>query len=197
MATKIWKNHNGEVVPAQYVPAIDKKKEKIAEKYYSKASKISEALDKLKSELLAECDAIYEEMCEAENVRTGNKGNYTVQSFDKSIKIEVNVQKRIEFDDKINLAQEKINQFLTEKSSGVDADLQLLINSAFQSSKGRLDTKRILGLFKHNIKHKTWLEAMELIKKSIDTNTSKRYVRIFAKDTSGEYKSVELNFSSL
>lgn len=197
MASKKWINHLGQEVPTAYVPTLDKKKEKAAIKYFKQAKKISEKLKELKTAVLEDCDSIYEEMCEAEDVRTGKKGNYTVQTFDKSIKIEVNVQERIDFDDQINLAQAKINEFLEEKTQGIDHDLQSLINSAFQTSKGRLDTKRILGLFKLNIKAAKWKQAMELIRKSIDRNISKRYVRIFERNDEGEYKAIELNFSSI
>lgn len=197
MAKKIWTNHLGQEVPASYVPTIDKKKERLAEKVLKDAKKLSKSLEDFKTKLMADADAIYEEMCNDADVTTGKKGNYSITSFDKEIKIEISVQERIEFDDKINLAQAKINEFIADKSAGVDHDLQLLINSAFATTKGRLDTKRILGLFKLNIKAKKWLDAMELIKQSIDRNSSKRYCRIWEKDKEGEYQSIELNFSSL
>lgn len=195
--SKKWINHLGQEVPTPYVPTIDKKKDRLARKYLKKAKNISEKMAALKAELVDEADALYEAMQKDADVRTGKKGNYSISSFDKVVKIEVDVQERIEFDDKINLAQQKIDEFLREKTAGVDHDLQELINSAFKPQKGRLDTKRILGLFKINIKAKKWKEAMELIRQSIDRNISKRYIRIMEKNEAGEYDAVSLNFSSL
>ena len=198
MASKIWRDHLDREVPATYVPKIDKKKEKVALRYLKKAKYIHNKLEEFKAALLEDCDELYELMLEeAEIDENKRKGNYTVTSFDKSVKIEVNVQERIEFDDHINMAQKKINQFLEEKTKGVDHDLAVLVNDAFKTSNGRLDTKRILGLFKLQIKGKLWEEAMELVKKSINRNNSKRYVRIFEKDIEGEYQNIELNFSSI
>ena len=194
---KIYITPDGKEIPAKYVSKIDKDKDRIANKYFKKAKSISERLQALKNELLAETDALYEKMLNDENVRTGKKGNYSISSFDKSIKIEVNIQNRIEFDDQINVAQTLINEYIASKTKEADRELAELINSAFQTTKGRLDTKRILGLFKLKINHPKWTQAMELIKKSISTNNSKRYVRIWHKDKNGEYRIVELNFSSI
>lgn len=197
MASKEWINHRGEKVPAAYVPAIDKKRDRVASKYAAKAERISQQLAHFKEEILAECDEIYQEQLEDANVRTGKKGNYTITSFDKGIKIEVSIQDRIEFDDNINIAQEKINAFLAAKTANIDHDLGEIVRNAFRSRKGQLDNKRVLGLLKYNISHPLWKEAMEYLKKSIDTNTSKRYARIFIRDGEGNYRPVELNFSSL
>ena len=60
-----------------------------------------------------------------------------------------------------------------------------------------MDVKRILGLFRLKINHPTWMEAMELIKQSINRNNSKRYARVWEKDKNGEYRNIELNSSSI
>jgi len=187
----------GKEIPAKYVSKLDKKKDLIAIRYQKKSLALSKKLKALKDELLEATDELYQQMIEDANVRTGKKGNYSISSFDKSIKIEVNIQNRIEFDDQINIAQTLINEYISEKTKGTDRELAELINSAFQTTKGRLDTKRILGLFKLQIKHPKWIQAMELIKKSISTNNSKRYVRIWQKDANREYRNIELNFSSI
>ncbi|MEZ5195080.1 MAG: DUF3164 family protein [Bacteroidales bacterium] len=197
MATKIWKNHNGDVVPAAYVPKLDKEKERTAIAIHKQATDISKRLAEFKAKALKKCDAIFDQMMADNNVTTGKKGNYSITSFDKEIKIEVNVSERIEFDDQIKIAQIKINEYLAEKTEGLDADIVQIINQAFKTRKGQMDTKSVLGLFQLKISHKKWNEAMELIKQSISRNTSKRYMRIWKKDSSGEYKAVELNFSSI
>jgi hypothetical protein len=194
---KIWTNHKGETVPAKYVPKMDKLKERTAIKLHKQALDLNKRLTAFKKNLIDECDAIYEQMLKDAKIPTGKKGNYSITTFDKSIKIEVAVQEKIEFNDNINLAQAKIEAFLEEKTAGIDHDLHTLVNSAFQTNKGRLDTKRILGLFSLEIKHPTWLEAMELVKKSIDRNYSKRYMRVFQRDAEGQYHNIDLNLSSI
>ena len=136
-------------------------------------------------------------MLEDNNVPGNSKGGFSVSTFDRDAKIEISIQERIEFDDLISVAHEKIKLYLEEKTQGVDHDLQQIINQAFETRKGRMDVKRILGLFRLQINHPLWIDAMELIKRSITRNNSKRYARIWEKDENGEYRNIELNFSSI
>lgn len=197
MAKKQWIDLNGNEVPAQYVPKLDKDRERVTLKHLARAKKLSEQLEKFKTELLEECDAVYEQMLTDNNVPGKGKGGFSISTFDRAAKIEISVQERIEFDDLISVAHEKIKLYLADKMQGVDADLQQIITQAFETRKGRMDVKRILGLFRLKINHPLWLEAMELIKNSITRNNSKRYARIWEKDANGEYKNIELNFSSI
>ncbi len=197
MAKKIWKDHNGNVIPAAYVPAIDKERDRVAQKVLKQALYINNKLRAFKDESIAMSDAVFEKMMSDNNVKKTGKGNYSITSFDKTIKIEISMQERVEFDDLIQVAQEKINEYLAEKTGGIDNDLRQIIDLAFKTTKGKMDAKRVLSLFKLNIKNKKWLEAMEILKKSITRNISKRYMRVWKKDVSGQYKAVELNFSAL
>jgi hypothetical protein len=195
--SKQWIDPSGATVPTRFVPAIDKKKTKTVERIVREAEKAQAQLRKVKSLLFEECDNIYDLMKADANIRTGKKGNYTISTFSKDKKIQVDVQESLTFDDNISFAKEKIEEYIAAKAQGVDEDLLKLVHLAFESRNGKLDTKRVLGLFKLKINHAKWNEAMELIKSSIDRNFSKRYARIFIRQENGEYKPLELNFSSL
>lgn len=197
MAKKEWTDHNGNTVPAQYVPQMDKKKERVAERALKNALKLNKALTKWKRDTLKECDDIFEKMMADHNLKSKGKGNYSITSFNKDIKIEVTLQERIEFDDQIQVAQAKINEYLKFKTGDTDQEIQQLINLAFKTTKGRLDAKRVLSLFSLKITHSLWVEAMDILKASISRNVSKRYLRVWHKDAMGEYKSIDLNISSI
>jgi len=194
---KIWKDHNGNVIPAPYVPAIDKERDRVAQKVLKQALYLNKKLTAFKHDNIALCDAVFDKMMSDFKVKKKGKGNYSITSFDKGIKIEISVNERVEFDDLIQVAQEKINEYLAEKTGGIDEDLRQIIALAFKTTKGQMDVKRVLGLFKLDIRHKKWLEAMDILKKSITRNVSKRYMRVWKKNEHGEYKAVELNFSAL
>lgn len=196
MAKKQWIDPKGNEIPAIYVPELDKKKDKFASKIVAKAEALNKKLTEFKQMLVEGGDEIWAEMQEAEGVRTGKKG-YSISSFDKNIKIEMNQSERIEFDDQIEIAKALINEYLDEKLNDTDADLKALVHHAFETRSGQLDTKRVIGLFKLKINHSKWIRAMEIIKKSMSSNLSKRYVNIFVKNANGEYKDVKLNFSAL
>lgn len=195
MGKKQWINHKGQEVPAAYVPKLDKQKERLTEKLLKKATDLNKKLTTFKADALSELDDFYAKLLQSNNVKSDGKGNYSITSFSKNIKIEVSVSERIEFDEQIEIAQIKINEYISSKTEGIDNDLLQLINQAFQTTKGKMDTKRILGLFSLKITAAKWIEAMELIKASMSRNTSKRYLRIWKKDAEGQYHSVDLNFS--
>ncbi len=173
-------------------------KDKLTLKTIREAKVISAKLTKFKKELMTEVDIVFYKMLEEANIDTDErKGNLTICSFDKSIKIEVKVSDRFQFDDNITLAQTKLNEYIELKMEGTDRDVAELINSAFSTDKGKLDNKRIFSLFRMNIKHPLWVEAIELIKKSIQVNSTTRYTRIWEKDAEGKYQNIDLNMSSI
>lgn len=198
MAKKEYFTPDGHKVPTTYVPVLDRKKDTYALRMAKKAQALSDKLLDFKEELLDGADELYLQMLEQAKVQpSSRKGNVTITSFNKDIKIEIHVRDKIDFSDDITIAQEKINEFLELKTKDADTDLSMLVNTAFQTSKGRLDTKRILSLFSIRIKHRLWREAMELIKQSIQRNSTKRYALISKKDKDGEYKVIQLNFASI
>jgi len=170
MSKRKWIDHRGQEVPAAYVPRLDKKKDRLAKRIMRNAERVNQKLAELKALIFDECE---------------------------SIKIEVNQSERIEFDDQITLAKAKLFEYLEEKLGEKDDDLRAIVQHAFETRNGQLDTHRILGLFRLQIKAQKWNESMELIKKSINRNNSRRYARVYRKDKGGDYKLVDLNFSSV
>lgn len=196
-STKTLTDHRGYDVPVDLIQKSDLKKDKVAFKLLSKAEKINELLESFKKESFEMADDIYTSEAEKNGIKEDAKGNFTFYSFDKSVRIEVTVSDRIEFDEHIQFAQSKINEYLKLKTNGLDNELSQIINNAFSTTRGKLDTKRIIGLFRLKIENSIWMEAMELIKKSMSSNSSKRYLSICKREENGEYKAVQLNFSAI
>ncbi|HPX60044.1 MAG TPA: DUF3164 family protein, partial [Bacteroidales bacterium] len=70
---------------------------------------------------------------------------------------------------------------------------------AFSTSRGKLDTKKVLGLLKYEskIKDEKFQKAMGFLKESIRNVGSKNYYRISVKDDDGSWQPIRLDFSSL
>lgn len=195
---QVWTNHRGLSVPREYVSKFDRKKETTLGALVKKAERIRALLTDFKVESFDIADQLYTQMMIDANVdSTGRKGNYTLFSFDKSIKLEVNVSDRLEFDENINFAQQKLSDFIAAKTDGADQELRELVNSAFTTTRGRLDTKRIMSLFSLKINHPLWNEAMDLIKKSISVNSTVRYLTLWVRNDYGRYEQINLNFSNI
>lgn len=198
MKKEQWKMADGQNVPAEAVSPFDKKKEKVVQSIAKKAIKLNKELEAFKQEFYSKADAVnMERLQNRGSKREDYKGNYSLFSYDKSVKIEMNVNETVNFNDDIVLAQEKLNEYIQEITRDTNVDLQLLIQNAFKTRKGRLDKARIFSLFALNITHPLWMEAMELIRKAIDVNGSRRYGVVSIRKPNGEYDSLNLNFSSL
>lgn len=188
----------GNRVPTRYVPPKDKKRDKIVRKYYKRAEKVHADLDKLKTELRTDASAFVEEM-KAEHgiVRGGEKGNLTLTSFDGRLRILIAQHDSITFNEQLQLAQDLINEFIQAKASGIDVDLQKLIDDAFYAEKGNIRTSRILSLLRLDIKDERWQKAMKLIRESIQVASSKEYIRFYRKNDKGDFDYLPLDISNV
>jgi hypothetical protein len=199
---EFWIDETGNKIPYNRTSATERLQERLSTKLLKEAKQINERLDALKENFRNFSNGVYELFLKERSLemKADRKGNYTWYNFDRSIKVEVSVSERITFDDmSISAAREKLSQFLDENIEGKLEFVKDLVNEAFQTSKGQLDTKKVMGLLKYRskIKHQAYQEAMNLIEQSIRRPDSKAYYRIWEKDNQGEYKLVDLNFSSL
>lgn len=195
---KNWKDVDDVLVPKKYISRIDLKTESVLGKIVAKTLAFQKKSTELKVAIMTDCDDLYLEMMRAADVNIeARKGNYTIHNFDRSVKVEMKISDRIEFDEKINFAHAKIKEFLELKTKDVDVVLHELINGAFNTKSNKLDTKSIFKMLKYKIKDSLWREAMELITDSIQKNKSVRYLAVYQKDEEGKYKQIQLNFSAL
>jgi len=195
-----WTDASGVQVPFNRVTKLEKNKEAAAAKLQKSANQITDLLADFK-EVIEKCTAAFYEEVLKENKadKRERKGNFTWFNFNKTIKVERSATERIEFKDvEIQLAKEKLDSFITDSLSSADAFIKELVNDAFQNTKGGLDPKKVLSLLKYRSKTKAvkFHEALDLIEKSIERNSSKTYYRISVKnEQSGEYEYIKLNFS--
>ena len=196
---KTYTDHRGNEIPSSFIHKIDRQKHAAAERLMKKAKKLSEQLIKFKAEVIAECDALYQQSLEENRIkpRENAKGGYSIKTIDKAQTIQVSVSERISFDDNIDLAQELIKQYVGEVTADTGNDIKILVNQAFKTRSGQLDTKRVLELLKLEIKNEKWLRAMELIKKSINVEGSKRYIQFWEKDAEGKDVNIKMDFASI
>lgn len=200
---EFWTDESGVQIPYNRTTKLERLLEKETYGLFNKSLQASEALKKLKIEIAETVEKIVNAAREEHAVKLNGKGNYTFFNFDRSLKVEVSVNELIRFDDlKLESAKEVLLNLVRSSVTGDDFILGL-VEDAFQTSRGRLDTRKILGLKKHTTRIKTksvrseWEKAMTLIDESISRPDSKTYYRVSYKDDNGVYQNVELNFSAL
>jgi len=202
MAKKVWIDESGNKIPSARVTAAEKKKEKISDRLFKEATKINQMLIDFKRNALLSSIELYDETLANAGVENVDKrkGNFTYYNFDRSLKFEINVNERIEFDDMlISACREKLMTFIDSKISGVDSFIKDIVMDAFNTRSKKLDTRKVMGLLKHRktVKEPVFLEAMDLLEESIKRPSSKKYFRIWKRNELGEYENIELNFSAV
>lgn len=198
-----WHDETGVAVPKNRVFQGEKTKEAAIKKIVDKAIKVNESLSDLKVMITEATEKLLDDARKDNKVKLEGKGNYTWFSFDRSIKVEVAVNETVKFDDVlIASAKERLLSLIRGNINGLDFIITI-VEEAFQTSRGQLDPKKILGLRKHSERIPDgdfkieWDEIMKLIDKSTTRVFTKRYQRVFQKNSNGEYEVIELNFSAL
>jgi hypothetical protein len=200
----IWKNASGDSVPLKWVTKSERQKEVLAAIVY-KAAVMTEAilLDlhvKMTDSFSKVKAAILEEYAIKGKDPKKTKGSFTWYNFDRSIKIEADVNESIKWDEVLlTEAQDLLNKYL---STGINENATLIkdiVLGAFSKSKGQVDNRKIFQLlkFEKSVKNKDFQKACELIKQAQNFDKSKLYMRVFEKTDSGQYRMINLNFSAI
>jgi hypothetical protein len=197
---KFWVNEAGDKVPVGYINKSDKLKERHAHTLLSHALSLNKRLAEFKALSRRLNDEVFSAAMEDFKVTPFNKGNYTWFNFDRSIKVEVSINERIEFDDlTIKACKEKLDEFLDVNVESKHDFVKQLVTDAFATTRGKLDAKKVMSLLRYEdkIKDALFQESLALLKQSIRRPDSRMYYRISERQDDGSYQSIDLNFSSI
>jgi len=180
MAEKTYTDPTGQHVPAKYVPAYDKLRDQIARRIAKSWQDEQVRLAKIKTDTMADIEKLVAAAAKEAGVSLGGeKGNLQFRSFDGSITIQNDRQYRTEFDERLQFAQQLINEAIAELTDGSNADLAEIARKAFQPRRtGNLDMQRIRDLRTYNVTHPKWKQACEIIADCERTVAYRDYIRV-------------------
>ena len=198
---KTWIDETGTEVPFNLIKKKEIVQEDVTYAIAKAAIKQNSLLAKLKASIIALVDkAVAAITKEYSGKKTEFKGNYTLYNFDRSIKVQVKVSQPIKFDDLI-IAQAKnlLDEFLGEGISGKNEFIKQIVLSAFETRRGQMDTRKVLGLKRYadRIDDKRYKDAMQLIDEAIRRPESATYYNVWVRDDQGRYEAVHLDFARL
>ena len=196
----VWKDETGVEIPYNRTTPLERLKEKNAQSILTSAIKLNKGLSEFKDTMRRLCDAIFTQAMAQNGTQKASKGNFTWYNFDRSIKIEVSISDRIQFDDlNIKSAKALFDEFLNDSIDPKIEFVKELINDAFSTSHNNLDPKKVMSLLKYRskISDSRYQEAIRLIEEGIRRPDSKVYFRIWQKDEEGKYQNIDLNLSSI
>ncbi len=196
-----WLDGAGHAVPPQYIAKIDRDRDAMVERILKQVEAEHERLVKLKAKITGEIERYLTKAAKEAGLKENPGGNYTFTSFSGDKQVELKVAKFIEFDERLKFAKAKIDACLERWSEGANGNLKVIVYDAFKvDEKGKVDTKRILGLRKLKIpsKEKEWHEAMDLIAQAVTINGKKAYLHFRKRNFETKvWETVRLDFASL
>lgn len=192
-------NAVGHLVPVESIKEIDLARDEFVKELVKNAQELAATVINFKERIAADMQAFLDLSAERYGVTLGGaKGNISLVSYDGRFKVLRDVSERIDFDERLQTAKALIDECLREWTRDSGAEVRTLIEDAFQvDKKGKINTKRILGLRKLNIEHPTWQRAMEAIGDAVTVIGSCTYYRVYERDEKGEYRQLSLDFSAV
>jgi len=199
---EFWTNKKGEKVHIQMVPFEEQLKTELVLSLVGEAVDGVGMLSNFKGAVVEKIDDYMEMMRDKyglDPMKASSKGNIILQTFDGLSKVQVQVATHIDFDEKLTLAKEKLDEYFTLKTENADPEIKTLITKVFDvDKKGNVNAKQILSLKSYKISHPVWLEAMAIIDESIEIVGSKSYIRFYTrKCVDDAWKNISLDFASL
>lgn len=195
---KYLTNTKGEQIPLCRIKLTDRKKHNTIEKIFERVAL-------LKSRTIAEKRKInalledYNRYLAIQNNEQPKTLHCTLTNYNSTKQLIIKNNDVIEFDEKVIFAISKIKKCLEKWGSDSHPNLALITSEIFKIERsGKINRNFLLSLFKYNIKDKNWLEAVELIKESINISSRKEYL-IFRERTkpTDTWQTIKLNISGL
>lgn len=195
-----WQDASGNLIPESKVKDIDKLRHQVVTDLCTMAEKSRDGLAEFKALAMQEVAALVSTSMEQYGVKAGGeKGNVTLVSFDGRYKLVRQMQDKLTFGEQLMAAKALIDECVHEWAQGANDNIKALVNHAFQTDKeGKINTGRVLGLRRLEIRDAKWQSAMQAIADSIQTASTKPYVRFYKRnETTGDYQPISLDVAAV
>lgn len=192
----MWIDGEGLEVPEKYIKDQDKARDALVSRLVSKARQLNLIISQAKRQMEEEIAAFLADSAQRENEEW--VGGTTLYSFAMDEAIKIAVAKKWTFDERLQIAKQKIDKCIEAWSGESNAKLVALVNRAFKvDSKGEVDAQQILGLRQFDFDDELWKEAMELIADSQKVQSTKTYFYFQEAAEDGKLRSITLDFAAL
>lgn len=194
------KDASGRLIPETMIKPVDLKRDELVCVIAQEAKKVQETLRDFKINVMHNISAFVDFSAKEYNVTMGGKkGNLTLYSFDGAYKVQVAIAEHMVFDERLQAAKHLIDECITDWSQGSRDEIKVLVQDAFQTDKeGKINTGRVLGLRRLDIRDEKWATAMKAIGESLQVVGSKEYVRFYERiEGTDEYRPISLDVAAV
>lgn len=189
----------GNLIPVKNIKPIDLARDDFIRETFAKVRPVHEMMSELKRETMLNTQAFIDLSVEQYGAKRSVKGNCTLTSFDGKLQIQIAMQDKLRFDERIHAAKSLIDECLNEWTQGSRDELKIIVQQAFDVDKeGKINTAKVLALRRLDIEHEKWQRAMKAIGDSLHTQATREYIRFYERDDeTGEYILMNLDFAKL
>lgn len=194
--TVFWVDGEGMEVPEKYVAPELKSRDAFVTKQVARARQLHLVIKNFKRQMEEEIAAYLDGSAQREGEEW--VGGTTLYNFSMDESIAIKVHKTWVFDEKLQIAKQKIDRVIAERSGNSDELIVALVNRAFRvDSKGEVDARQMIGLRQLKVDDPLWNEAMELIADSQKVQSTKTYFYFQEAGADGKMESIVLDFAAL
>lgn len=184
--------------------AYESEKDKLVEDFVTRARHVSNEIAQLKSDAIQAFEEFRLKMLEYGDLRGGEKNKGSFQLRDSSDQFQVSVRNAVSkaFDERAELAEQHLKQFLESFVRKRDTKLYKMIMTLLERNEktGKLDISNIQRIYKmeHDFDDENWLKAVQLFKEAYQERTQKTYIQFSVKtEQDHEWTPILLAFSSI
>lgn len=195
-----WRDAKGCLVPESMIKPIDRTRDELTKDLGARAKQMSATLREFKTAVFGDINAFIDLSAEQYDVKLGGKkGNLTLYSFDGAFKVQVAIAEHMVFDERLQAAKHLIDECIIDWSQGSRDEIKVLVLSAFDTDKeGKINTGRVLGLRRLDIRDEKWQMAMKAISESLQVVGSKEYIRFYERiGSSDQYQPISLDIAAV
>lgn len=196
-------NASGHLVPVSKIPQIDLLRDDTVTRIINMGNNTQAALKAFKLQAMVDITAFLNIAAETYDVKYGGRrGNLSLMSFDGKYKVQLAVADTQSFDERLHIAKQLVDECIHEWSKDSNDNIKALVEHAFQTDRqGNLNTARIFGLMRLDIKDDKWTRAMEVLKASIQVTNTSEYLRLYERDDSetgmGKYRQISIDLAGV
>ncbi|OFC71785.1 DUF3164 family protein [Alteromonas confluentis] len=192
-------DHEGNLRRIDRIKPLDLERDALTRDLFSQAILVHEEMLNLAHQLRFQvAQFVKMAMAKYDKHLGGQKGNVTLYSIDRRIKIERSRQDRVCFNENAIAARRILDECIKRWSKGSNKNLQAVVQSAFKTDKnGRFSAAKVLSLRSLDIDDPQWKEGMNALADAIEVDSSAEYFRVYYRDDNGNYHQLPLDLANI
>ena len=197
-----WINRHGVPVHPDLIKVNERIRDELVENLSEQARELSSQIAAFKKSANDEIEAYFALLLQSYRIDEKSKtkkGNLTLENYSATAKVEIRISETLEFDEKLQVAKLKVDEYLNDVTKDAIPEIKVLISKAFEVDKeGKVDAKKIFALKSYDIQDSRWVEAMEIIDDSKQVSRTKPYIRFHTRNSiDDKYELVSLDIAGV